>query len=81
MVHNVDDPILGEGDVRFLNETLGSRVTWFDCGGHLGNLYLAEYQNVLLEILESPVKQSDSPEKSTEKPVKEGAENAGTEQN
>ena len=81
VVHNVDDPILGEGDVRFLNETLGSRVTWFDCGGHLGNLYLAEYQNVLLEILESPAKQSDSPEKSTEKPVKEGAENAGTEQN
>ena len=81
VLHNIDDPILGEGDVRFLNETLGGRVTWFDCGGHLGNLYLAEYQKVLLETLGAPEHKSDSPELTTEKPEKEVAEHAGTKGN
>lgn len=54
VIHNFNDPILTEEDILFLDKTLGSRVVWFDCGGHLGNLYLAEYQKTVLENMELP---------------------------
>ena len=48
VLHNVDDPILSNRDKRFLMETLGDRITWFDCGGHLGNLFIKEHQECFL---------------------------------
>ena len=51
IVHNADDPILDEKEIRFLDETFGRRITWFDCGGHMGNLYLKEFQDILLNQL------------------------------
>ncbi len=51
VIHNADDPILDAKDIRFLDDTFDSRITWFDCGGHMGNLYLKEYQEKLLEQL------------------------------
>ena len=51
VLHNADDPILDQEDIRFLNETLKERITWFDCGGHMGNLALKEYQQILLRQL------------------------------
>ena len=54
VLHNADDPILDQEDIRFLNETLKERITWFDCGGHLGNLYLQEYQKELLAAFALP---------------------------
>ncbi len=35
---NADDLILGRGDLAFLHETLGDRLTVYPHGGHLGNL-------------------------------------------
>lgn len=35
---NADDIILGRGDLSFLRETLGDRLTVYPHGGHLGNL-------------------------------------------
>ena len=49
VLHNVDDPILSEKDKRFLMNTLGGKITWFDCGGHLGNLFVKEHQECFLE--------------------------------
>ena len=49
VLHNVDDPILSEKDKRFLMKTLGEKITWFDCGGHLGNLFVREHQECFLE--------------------------------
>ena len=51
IVHNADDPILDGKEIRFLDETFGRRIIWFDCGGHMGNLYLKEFQDILLEQL------------------------------
>ncbi len=51
VIHNADDPILDEKEISFLDKTFGPRITWFDCGGHLGNLYLREYQEKILEAL------------------------------
>ena len=50
VVHNVDDFLLSPSDHKFLNETLQDRLIWFSNGGHLGNLYLSEVQNILLEL-------------------------------
>lgn len=35
---NADDLILGPGDLRFLRQTFGQRLTVYPHGGHLGNL-------------------------------------------
>ena len=48
VLHNADDPILGDEEILFLDQTFGPRITWFDCGGHMGNLALKEYQQILL---------------------------------
>ena len=51
ILHNVDDPILNDEEIRFLDQTFGSRILWFDCGGHMGNLALKDYQDLLLRQL------------------------------
>lgn len=48
---NANDFILSEDDLRWLQQNLGSRVTVFPDGGHLGNLYLPAVQTVVLEAL------------------------------
>ena len=42
--HNMDDFVASDGDREWLSENIGDRVTFFDHGGHLGNLYLPEVQ-------------------------------------
>ena len=44
VIHNVDDPLLSSADRKFLTETLGDRIIWFDCGGHLGNLFAVKHE-------------------------------------
>jgi len=48
IIHNVDDPLLSAADRKFLTETLGPRITWFDCGGHLGNLFARRHEEQVL---------------------------------
>ena len=50
VVHSLDDFLLADADRRFLDRTLGKRLTWFDRGGHLGNLYVTEVQQSLLDL-------------------------------
>lgn len=50
VVHSRDDFLLADADRRFLDRTLGKRLTWFDRGGHLGNLYVTEVQQSLLDL-------------------------------
>ena len=52
VIHNHDDFLLTEADRHFLDRTLGKRLTWFDRGGHLGNLYVTEVQQSLLTLAE-----------------------------
>lgn len=51
IIHNLNDPILSDDDARFLNKAFSGRIFWFDRGGHLGNLYLTDYQRLILEQL------------------------------
>ena len=50
VVHSLDDFLLTGEDRRFLDRTLGRRLTWFDRGGHLGNLYVTDVQQTLLDL-------------------------------
>ena len=54
VVHNYDDFLLSDDDREFLDRTFGSRLTWFDHGGHLGNLYVTSVQETLLEMATAP---------------------------
>ncbi len=49
VIHNTDDPILSPSDALYLDALFSKRMIWFDQGGHLGNLYLEEYQRNVLE--------------------------------
>jgi ABC-type transporter lipoprotein component MlaA len=51
---NADDFILGPDNLAWLRGTLGGRLTVFPDGGHLGNLFVPEVQEVILEGLEAP---------------------------
>ncbi len=64
VLHNLDDPILSDADRAFLDDTLGKKLTWFDCGGHMGNLYLLEYQKKLCELLGTPGELPEKKEKT-----------------
>ncbi|MDR0931816.1 MAG: MlaA family lipoprotein [Victivallales bacterium] len=50
LLHNYDDFLLSDDDREFLDRTFGERLTWFDRGGHLGNLYVKTVQNTLLNM-------------------------------
>ena len=54
ILHNYDDLLLTEEDRNFLDRTMGSRLTWFDHGGHLGNLYVTTVQQEILEAIRVP---------------------------
>ena len=51
VLHNLNDFLLSETDRRYLDRTLGDRITWFDQGGHLGNMYDGLWQKELLKRL------------------------------
>lgn len=48
VLHTLDDILVSDADRRYLDQTLGSRLTWFSHGAHLGHLY---YTSVHQEIL------------------------------
>ena len=58
VIHNYDDFLLSPEDRDWLDRTLGNRLTWFDRGAHLGNLYVLTVQNRIIENLQ--VKENDS---------------------
>lgn len=45
VLHNINDFLLDDEDRQWLIETLGDRLTLFEQGGHLGNMYLETFQN------------------------------------
>ena len=51
ILHNLNDPILSRKDILFLDESCGEKIHWFDCGGHLGNMYFLPWQKALLDLL------------------------------
>jgi len=52
VLHNWNDVLLSDKDRKWLDRTLGKRMTWFDAGGHLGNLYLQQVRDAVIEASE-----------------------------
>ena len=70
VIHNVDDPLISSADRRYLNETLGNRIVWFDCGGHLGNLFAVRHEEEVFKSFPAqpkPVKNADKKAGNTKK--------------
>lgn len=49
VLHNWNDVLLSDRDRKWLDGILGQRITWFDAGGHLGNLYLQRVRDAVIE--------------------------------
>jgi len=49
--HNQDDFLLSNDDKIWLKKVFGERLTFFSKGGHLGNLYLPEVQQHILNAV------------------------------
>ena len=54
VIHNVDDPLLSGPDRNFLTRTLGEKIVWFDCGGHLGNLFSVRHEEQVFRSFPLP---------------------------
>ena len=50
VMHNADDVILGPGDLGFLRQTFGDRLTVYPLGGHCGNLNYRVNADAMLEF-------------------------------
>ncbi|WXL24474.1 serine/threonine protein kinase [Ectopseudomonas mendocina] len=50
VMHNADDIILGPGDIGFLRDTFGDRLTLYPYGGHCGNLNYRVNSDAMLEF-------------------------------
>jgi len=50
VMHNADDIILGSGDLGFLRQTFGERLTVYPLGGHCGNLNYRVNSDAMLEF-------------------------------
>jgi hypothetical protein len=48
--HNADDIILGPGDLGFLRNTFGDRLTVYPLGGHCGNINYSVNTDAMLEF-------------------------------
>ena len=48
MIHTWDDVLINDADRKFLDETLGDRITWFSNGGHCGEFYTKSFREELL---------------------------------
>lgn len=53
VITNADDFLLAPEDVTWLRETFGARAIVFPQGGHLGNLWVPEVQQAILDALEA----------------------------
>ena len=47
---NADDIILGPGDIGFLRDTFGQRLTLYPLGGHCGNINYRVNTDAMLEF-------------------------------
>ena len=52
LFQNRNDFLITEEDLPWYQETLGSRFLLFPRGSHLGNMFLPEYQEALLQALQ-----------------------------
>lgn len=52
ILHNLNDPLLSRKDILFLDRACGKKIHWFDCGGHLGNMYFLPWQSALFTFLQ-----------------------------
>jgi hypothetical protein len=52
MIHSWDDILLNDADRKFLDETLGDRLTWFSNGGHCGAFYTKSFREELISRAE-----------------------------
>ena len=52
MIHSWDDILINDADRKFLDETLGDRITWFSNGGHCGAFYTKAFREELLSRAE-----------------------------
>ena len=52
MIHAWDDILINDADRKFLDETLGDRITWFSNGGHCGQFYTRDFREELLSRAE-----------------------------
>ncbi len=50
--HNINDFLIRPKDIKWLKDTFGDRLTLFDQGAHLGNLYRPEVQERIIKALE-----------------------------
>ncbi|MHC6224528.1 serine/threonine protein kinase [Pseudomonas sp. X10] len=50
VMHNADDVILGPGDIGFLRQVFGDRLTLYPHGGHCGNLNYRVNSDAMLEF-------------------------------
>ena len=66
VIHNVDDPLLSPADRKFLTETLGNRIIWFDCGGHLGNLFAVRHEEQVFRSFPQAPKPENKEMKKTQ---------------
>jgi pimeloyl-ACP methyl ester carboxylesterase len=55
VVANADDFLLAPEHLRWLEDTLGERLTVFPAGGHLGNLWRPEVQAAIGRALDAPL--------------------------
>ena len=70
VIHNTDDPLLSSADRRFLNETLGDRIIWFDCGGHLGNLFAVKHEEQVFRSFPEQAKPAEKKQNATNREKK-----------
>lgn len=51
VMHNMDDPILGKGDLAYLRKTFNSRLYLYPLGGHCGNFDYVVNAKDMLEFM------------------------------
>jgi predicted alpha/beta-fold hydrolase len=51
VIHNINDFLVNDSDLKWLHKTLDEKITFFSAGGHLGNLYRPEVQSRILEYM------------------------------
>jgi ABC-type transporter lipoprotein component MlaA len=66
---NQDDFLLAPDDLAWLRDTLGERVRVFPAGGHLGNLWMPEVQDAIIDAL-GPTPPASSTERPQEAPAR-----------
>ena len=55
LLHNENDFLLSDGDIGWYKGVFGERAHVFQRGGHLGNIFMEDYQKLLLKCAEEKV--------------------------